>query len=331
MEEQEKIDFKKLWPEGTLDSLRKAREQDMAHYQDPVTGKIKTELTENIPCPLCGHKDEEELFKKEGFRFVRCNNCNMVYVNPRLNEKGRAYLYNKGRYVDMYNNLYSRSAKYRQERFYKERMDFIESYFPKKGKLLDIGAARGDFVRTALMRGWDAFGVEISEQAERFTDDANLKGRIKNTYLADTGFREDSFEVVTMWELLEHVATPKALLKSAFKVLKPGGMVFIYVPNFDSAEITLITKAAEHVMGDAHILYFTPKTLKIMVEKVGFETVKIYTMGVDVAHMITNFKNLEFYDYNTKFLEDFQEELQGIFNQAGRGTNLRGFFRKPKK
>ena len=220
------IDINKLHPEGVLEKAIEMRRSDMECYQDPETGMLKKELEDYTNCMLCGIDNTDLLFMKEGFRFVQCKGCNLVYVNPRLNDEKIDHLYVSGRFEYQFRNLFIPSAAYRKEKLYAERLKLIESYMPT-GKLLDVGAAAGHFMETALERGWDAYGVELSPFGIEY---AKNELKIKNIYkmgLLEQKFDGDFFDAITMWDVIEHLKNPLDIVKEAYRILKPGGMIFV--------------------------------------------------------------------------------------------------------
>lgn len=322
-----KIDIEKLHPEGVLENVTKMREEDMKQYIDASTGKVREDLCEQINCYICANDDTELLFEKEGFDFVKCESCGLVYVNPRLSPERTLKFYNARRFEYQFKNLFIKSAKYRQERLYGERLDYIESYM-RSGKLLDVGCAAGHFVESAIGRNWDAYGVEVSKYATEYARNTLKLKKVFNTTLIDANFPSDYFDVVTCWDTLEHLTDPLTSLKEIHRILKAKGMIFVIVPNFDSAEVMLFGKDCDTIVADAHLIYFTPETLPKILEKAGFKVVFKETKGIDIDHAIFNITNVYNNKYDTQFLEDKKYILQEIIDLAGKGNFLFMFARK---
>ena len=327
--QQKPIEITKLHPPGVREAILRMRERDIQSYLDGH-GLLKEGLSVRRACPICEKDDVKTLFVKEGFSFVQCLGCGLVYVNPRLTEEAVAALYRDGRFAYSLKNLYLPTAEYRKKRFFSERMEYIERYFPQKGAILDVGSSTGHFLLEAQERGWKAYGVELNAFIADYSKSALGLTHIFTGALEEAKFPSGHFEAVTMWDLLEHLPEPLSVLREVVRVLKRGGMLFVYVPNLDSAEVALCGERCENFAGDVHLTYFTPKTLSRLLEKVGLEVVFTETHGLDVDHVIFNLKN--FYPekpYDTAFLEDRKEVLQEMFNRARLGNNLRVFSRKP--
>lgn len=322
-----KIDIEKLHPKGVLETARKMRAEDMKHYINPTTGNVREDLCEYINCRICGKDDTELLFKKEGFDFVKCKTCGLVYVNPRLSQEKALKFYNSRRFEYQFENLFIKSAKYRQASIYSERLDYIESYM-SPGKLLDVGCAAGHFVESALGRNWDAHGVEVSEYAVEYAQKTLKLKEIFGGTLINAKFPSDHFDAVTCWDTLEHLTEPLVNLKEVHRILKPNGMIFLIVPNFDSAEVMLFGKDCDNIVADAHLTYFTPRTLQKIVEKAGFEVVFNETKGIDIDHAIFNVANVYNNKYDMQFLKDKKDTMQEIIDEAKKGNFLFVFAKK---
>ena len=105
---------------------------------------------------------------------------------------------------------------------------------------------------------------------------------------------------------------PVSILVKAYKLLRPGGIIFVYTPNFDCAERLIMDPECHFIWGSNHLVYFTVETLWKALEQVGFEVVHYETQGLDVEDMIWWFKQTG--EHETDFLKEFCHELQFLFN-----------------
>jgi SAM-dependent methyltransferase len=142
------------------------------------------------------------------------------------------------------------------------------------GRLLDIGCGTGDFLVHAQQAGWEVAGVELSERAA-----AHARGRgldVRTGALADQEFHPDSFDVATVWDVLEHLPQPRLELMAVRCLLKPGGMLVVRVPNVRAqimrmyATKVLGKPGGAHLQADLHLNHFTPRTLTLLLERSGF-------------------------------------------------------------
>jgi ubiquinone/menaquinone biosynthesis C-methylase UbiE len=138
---------------------------------------------------------------------------------------------------------------------------------PAGRRLLDVGAYTGVFVDIAAQHGWNAWGVEPSAWA---VEEAQAQGlqMIPGT-LEAAGLAAESFDVVTMWDVIEHVTSPLATLQAAQRVLKPGGYLVVHTMDLNSLFARLAGRRWPWFM-EMHLTYFTRQTLGAMLERAGF-------------------------------------------------------------
>jgi 2-polyprenyl-3-methyl-5-hydroxy-6-metoxy-1,4-benzoquinol methylase len=200
---------------------------------------------EKINCPLCGSKEQKLLFKSKDFRLkaqqerfgvVRCQKCLFIFLNPRP------------RQVDI--------------------IGFLQDRKPS-GRLLDIGAGTGLFLERMESRGYDVYGVEISENAKDHFS-TSLKPKIYDRNLEECGFKESSFDIITMFQSLEHVHNFDGLLKEARRILKPDGIMYLTVPNADFCEYRIFGPYAYTLEVPRHLYFFTKQSLRNLLLKNGF-------------------------------------------------------------
>ncbi|MFH1107115.1 MAG: class I SAM-dependent methyltransferase [Candidatus Micrarchaeota archaeon] len=245
------------------------------------TGQAKGKAYEEVKCNLCCSDDYDVVYparhagKPTGESYcasgnevlldqvVKCRKCGLVYVNPRL--KGEAIVEGYAQAVD---ETYVSQARGREATF-RSSLKLIEKHRPGKGRILDIGCAAGFFLKAAKESGWEEHGVEPS----RWLADYGRKKLgldIKPGTLKEAKYPPEYFDVVTLWDVLEHVPDPRAELEEAGRVLKPGGLLVVNYPNFGS-RLAKIAGRRWWFLLSVHLWYFTPHTLKAMLAKTGFE------------------------------------------------------------
>ena len=142
-----------------------------------------------------------------------------------------------------------------------------------QGRLLDFGCGAGTFLRRMRAMGWDVTGMDFSETAVRAVTDSGIRavfGTLPHAELSPA-----SFDVVTMRQALEHVPDPKQTLFESRKLLAPGGMLVVQVPNFASWEVEHFGEASVVLDLPRHFNHFTPDTLATMLRGCGFTTVDV--------------------------------------------------------
>lgn len=221
-------------------------------------------------CILCSANNHTVVKQVRGcYWTVRCNNCGLIYIDPQPDQREIRSLYNSQEYFRPKEPLHLRSkARRAQANFFAAWLDQIEKEMPR-GKILDIGCAGGEFLERARKRGWEVIGVEISEYAAS-------EGRKKFNLVVYTGTLEEaklaseSFDVVNVTEVIEHVSDPEGFLLEVRRVLKTSGLLTLSTPNF--ARLTGSRSAGGFPY---HLYEFSPKTLSRLVSQTGFFDIRV--------------------------------------------------------
>ncbi|MEO5770015.1 MAG: class I SAM-dependent methyltransferase [Polyangia bacterium] len=151
------------------------------------------------------------------------------------------------------------------------------------GRLLDVGCALGFFIEEAQRRGWTVEGIDISAHAARYAaDKVGVPARVG--LLRDAQFEKGSFDAITMWDVIEHVADPVAELALCRELLRPGGLLVLSTPDVGS----LVAKVTGprwmgFKLAEEHLYYFSRQTMARSLEKAGFEIIDVTGIGKDVA------------------------------------------------
>lgn len=260
---------------------------------------------EYVKCNLCGKENDYAVIYKatppeqrnvssENYsaasyhvledQVVRCNNCGLMYINPRP----RSEMIVKG-YSDAVDENYVSQFEGRYATF-KAGIKEIEKHYGKKGKVLDVGCAAGIFLKACKEEGWDTYGVEPSRW---LADWGNKKfnANIKAGTLEEAHYPDNFFDVVTLWDVLEHVPDPAATLKEIHRILKPGGLVAVNYPNIGSKLAKTFGRKWWFLLS-IHLFYFTPKTIYAMLEKLGFEPLvhKRHYQKLKVGYLVFRIK-----------------------------------------
>ena len=229
-------------------------------------------MMEEISCNLCGNPNAvpiirdvpDLLLHRDGVSatFVKCTSCGLVYQNPRptLAEMTAHYPPDYESYApepDAGNS----SWLLRQEIRYgiAKRCRCVTRY-KHAGRLLDVGCATGFFLQGIRNIGnWEPYGVEINERVAHIAQGHGLDVRIGT--LEQAGFSDEFFDVVTLWDVLEHLPDPVAGLREIYRILKPGGLLVIRVPNASSWDSRLFGRYWAGLDSPRHLYVFTPVTL----------------------------------------------------------------------
>ncbi len=266
-----------------------------------VTIRTKKKKTKSEPCFICGRPFEDGFdgIKAEGGSYgIRfCGSCGLGKTEPFLDERELGKIY---------------SSTYREEdskRFFAPMESLIRvlrvqrcrsiERFGKKGRILDVGCGRGDFLQLMKDRGWTPTGLELDERVESHGKRVGMDLRAGS--LDSVRFPDNHFDAVTFWHVFEHMRNPGWVLKECRRILKPGGVLLISVPNIGSLQARLSGKHWFHLDPPFHLYHYSLANLKKLIEDSSFKTLK-------VKHF-----SLEYNPYGY---------IQSIFNSLGFRPNL---------
>lgn len=208
---------------------------------------------------------------------VKCRNCGFVYTNPHIISDIGTCFYNNP-------DCYLASCYGKEEKLFKETLSLLEG-FSKKGRLLDVGAGKGEFLNLAKESGWEAYGVEISgELASCARQKFNLN--IETKPIEEAKYPGGYFDAVTLNMALEHIDEPNDAIKEISRVLNENGVLFIEVPNMDSLLLKIISlyftmtgKSWSPLLSPMHKPFhsygYSVSTLKFLLNKHSFRVVKV--------------------------------------------------------
>ena len=182
-------------------------------------------------------------------------------------------------YREVEDPLYLREEDSRVATFGR-RLARIEKLRRPPGRLLDVGAYTGTMVEVAGRRGWTASGIEPSRWA---AGEARARGLdVVEGTLDSAGFAEGSFDVVTMWDVIEHISDPISLLHAAARLLGKGGVLVVHTMDVGSLTANLMRGRWPWLM-EMHLHYFSRRTLARSLESTGFRAVRIFAEGRRVS------------------------------------------------
>lgn len=242
-------------------------------------------MSDLVSCNLCGSRDFEVVFKAgvaQNAQIVRCRDSSLMYANPRWKsadvEQVRAY---------------DPDFPFFQQPWFKKRADKEElqivdyrdsrremaDCFPERGKLLEIGFSLGYGLAAWSKEGWDCTGVEPWQGGVRHAGQVLGLQHVHASTLQEMNFPDDTFDVVVMLHVIEHLDDPVAELKEIFRVLRPNGRAIIETPRYDTLAFRLLGRRERSISCDGHIYFFTRKTLEAAGEKAGFQVERFRTVG----------------------------------------------------
>jgi 2-polyprenyl-3-methyl-5-hydroxy-6-metoxy-1,4-benzoquinol methylase len=329
--EYQPVDVSKLRPGSSYKSLIEKR----THPIDELVakfGRIPEELLTRRACPTCGSTDETLELEKDHMRIVRCCQCDLVFVNPTFDETHYKQVYASQAYQDIVRDLGINSHEYRVNRFGTERVRMMGEHLAttkdtkgaKGNRYLDVGCSTGFVVEAARDKGWDAIGIDLNPSAIEFGRSRGLD--LRTVALEDAGFAPGSFDAVSLFDVLEHLLDPRRTLRACAELLAPGGILFLYVPNFDSASRLLMGANAHFIWPTHHLNYYTPTTIRDLMIRHSLTPELIVTEGLDIEDYI--WYRREVLHRDADGLAEVADVFQFLANAGCYGKNLRVIARK---
>ena len=239
-----------------------------------VDGRMVT----TVRCSFCQTAEAFTLFSHHQFAYQRCCQCNLVRVNPQLTQDAIRNIYQEG----YKNKSHSTSNPAERQKIPQQQQDALKKLAQicgNCGYLLDVGCFEGQFLWAARESGWQVAGTEISETAVAFARDT-WQLDVRLGALEEIQFEDNQFDAVVLRDVIEHLPDPKRTLQEINRILRPGGALYVWTPNFDSLTQHLVGQRWGAVIFPWHLYYFTPKTLSQMSISVGFTPVEMTTRNL---------------------------------------------------
>jgi 2-polyprenyl-3-methyl-5-hydroxy-6-metoxy-1,4-benzoquinol methylase len=239
-------------------------------------------------CPVCNASSFSPFLdcidytvSRETYSIVQCNSCGFKFTNPRPEESDLGKYYKSEDYIShsntkkgFINSAYQTVRKYTLLK----KLQLISKYY-KTGKILDIGSGTGDFLKTMKNAKWETIGIEPDEDARKFSIESN--GLDIRTEVELSRLEEASFDVISMWHVLEHVPKLNERVEELRRLIKPNGMIIIAVPNCSSLDAKIYGSKWAAYDVPRHLYHFVPKDIEELFRRHGMKVYKTLPMMFD--------------------------------------------------
>jgi 2-polyprenyl-3-methyl-5-hydroxy-6-metoxy-1,4-benzoquinol methylase len=225
-------------------------------------------------CLICQSTKIKPLKEYTKTHLVSCCSCGLVFSQKIPSEQELTTFYDGYGRNDYLSPLTIKR--------YHELLDKFEK-FRKTNKILDVGCGIGYFLEVAKKRGWDVYGTEYTDEAIRICEEKNIK--MKQGKLNPSDFEPESFDIVTSFEVLEHINNPRDEINNFKSVLRKGGLVYFTTPNFNSLLRFKLKEKYDVITYPEHLSYYTPKTVRKAFISQGFKKLNIQTTGISISRL----------------------------------------------
>lgn len=289
---------------------------------------LKPSQNQFTQCLLCGNVDLAPLTLYQNAYLVQCKNCDFVFSKkiPSSDELIAHY------------HTYPRNDKISAITLkrYEELLEYF-GRFRETGNILDVGCGNGHFLTVAKKKGWNVYGTEYTEEAVAICRQKNIT--MFEGKLNPGDFSNTKFDVITSFEVLEHINNPVEELKHFNTLLRKNGIVYLTTPNFNSLSRFLLKEKWNIIEYPEHLCYYTPKTLAYIFHRSGFNQITIKTTGISFNRFQVSIKANTNYVLNSD--EKFREKTErsfifamlkkianGLLTSTGKGDTIKAVFKK---
>ena len=258
---------------------------------------------ETVNCDLCGADDTELVFEEKDllhridgtFYLVRCRQCGLMYLNPRptIEEIARYYPGDYQPYTTIneddsvivrLDHRYGASKRYRA---------VVARADVKEGRVLDIGCSTGEFLDAMRRRGhWEPYGVELNDEVANYAR-THLGLNVFPGTLTEAHYPDAFFDVVTLWNVFEHLHQPRATLIEIARITRPEGLLVMSLPNPDCIEAKVFGPYWAGLDAPRHLYIYSRHTLEQVLTLTGFEmeevtsfTGRYHVLALSVGHWL---------------------------------------------
>lgn len=275
-------------------------------------------------CPICKNLNHEKVLEckdftvsGEVFSIVACRNCTFKFTNPRPEERIIHKYYESKDYISHNDSgVGPIDIVYRavRKKTLQNKLNLINRLSYHKGKLLDIGCGTGSFLEICKKNGWETKGIEPDKTARKRAQQLSNSTIEANFLLA---YPNETFDIITMWHVLEHVYALDETIQKIKKNLSENGKIIVAVPNCNSFDANLYQQYWAAYDVPRHLYHFSKETIKLLFQKHGLKVEEIIPMKFDAFYIC-----LLSWKYKTKKTNFFKAIREGIqSNRIGSNDN----------
>jgi 2-polyprenyl-3-methyl-5-hydroxy-6-metoxy-1,4-benzoquinol methylase len=236
---------------------------------------------QTMNCRLCSASAIKSLYQINGCKILKCNQCGVVFAMVDSRKVNLSDLYLNYRSDAVIVKQIEHNAEIARG-FLKETKTLGFEYFDR---MLDVGCGLGFFLRAMTKYVGDCVGEEISDYQVSFANN-KLGVKVLKGELTELALSKESFDVITMWDVIEHLSSPLDCLEECHRLLRENGLIAISTPNYNSLTRMIVGEKWLVFNPPEHMFYFTPSTLIGALNKAGFRTLRVSTKGINAYNVL---------------------------------------------
>lgn len=204
------------------------------------------------------------------FEVLRCGACGLARTSPEPDPGRMAAYYPAAYYGEASSRRFPAAVEALQRVMYGRRARAVERLAGAPGRVLDVGCGRGFLLEAFRRRGWRTHGTELDDRSAAHAREV-LRLEVETGPVDDARWPDAHFDAVAIWHVLEHLSEPELAILRARRILRPGGVLMIGVPNFASPEALLAGPGWFHLDVPRHVVHLTPGWLRGALAGAGFD------------------------------------------------------------
>ena len=308
--------------------------QGRSHEPHHATGDSDVTMEHRTQCHVCGRESLEAMpemvrLVRPAFpetMIVRCRLCGLGQLSPLPSEAEVSAIYESAAYAGAYDEAGEQFVVNAEDaaETLRPRFETLQRLLPQPGTILDVGASRGYFLAEARKRGWEIAGVEAGRDAIDFAK-AELGVEIQAGTIETAVLPENEFDCVHLSHVLEHLRDPRRAVERIRRLMRPGGVLVVEVPNEFGDLFTrcrqwfLRRPPAANLVPSTHLFFFTLGALRRLLSDAGFAVLQTGTP-----------RRNQSYESRIPLGTMVKRVVYGIEQKLQQGPNLEVYARKPE-
>ena len=304
---------------------------DLIKKRNKIYKNLKKYLTSvnSTTCLLCNKKlmNKNLYFSWKKYKLINCDNCGSTNTNINFKIFKPQFSHNNIEKINFVQKYIKKNFIYRAEKFGKERIEYILSkikFKNKKIKVLDFACGYGSFLYALKNKKIDGKGLDFDDISVNFAKKMNLL--VSKNDLSDEN--DNTYDLITFFDVIEHLLEPNKIIKTAIKKLKKGGHLLFFTPNLNS--LSTILMGSNHNMFSPfdHVCFYNEKSFNFIKKKHNLDLISYEYFGLDIKDYLQMLeaknKNIKF----NKIMRNFSNITQSFIDNAKASNSIRIIFKK---